>query len=103
ATLTGPMGCSYSDYDLFMAAWAMPGDGCDDAALAAKKDQVKAYQGTCSKQFVYPTGKILSSMKESCFEYNTNTRTEGDYTCTSTEPVSTCKPGCTAAIPYFTN
>jgi len=103
ATATGPMGCSYSDYDMFMAAWAMPGDGCDDAGLAAKKDQVKAYQATCSKKFVYPTGEILTSMKESCYEYEYDVMNEGDYTCTSTEPISTCKPGCTTAIPYNFN
>ena len=60
STVTGPKGCSYSDYDMFMASWAMPGDGCDDAALAAKKDQVKAYQASCNKQFIYPTGQVLT-------------------------------------------
>merc|ERR1712142_83275 len=103
ATLTGPMGCSYSDYDKFMVAWAIPGDGCDDATLAAKKEQVKAYQASCNKQFVYPTGQVLTSMKESCFEYKYDVKTEGDYTCTSTEPISTCKAGCTTAIPYNSN
>merc|ERR1712179_107895 len=84
-------GCSYEDYDLFMAAWAMPGDGCDDGALATKKDEVKAYQATCSKQFIWETGKVLTSMKESCFTYEYDVKTEGDYTCTSTVPISTCK------------
>ena len=60
STVTGPMGCSYEDYDMFMAAWAMPGDGCNDSALAAKKDEVKAYQDTCSKQFIWETGKVLT-------------------------------------------
>jgi len=100
ATATGPKGCSYSDYDLYMASWALPGDGCDDAALSEKKDKVAEYQATCNKQFVYPTGTVLTSMKESCYEYNYDVRTEGDYVCTSTEPISTCKPGCTSAIPY---
>jgi len=103
ATITGPKGCSYKDYDMFMAAWATPGDGCDDAALATKKDQVKAYQASCPKQFIYPTGKVLTSMKESCYEYKYDVQTKGDYTCTSTQPVSTCKPGCTSAIPYNDN
>merc|ERR1712142_74232 len=60
-------------------------------------------EASCPKQFVYPTGQVLTSMKESCFEYNYDVRTEGDYTCTSTEPISTCKPGCTTAIPYNSN
>jgi len=103
ATMTGPMGCSYQNYELFMASWAMPGDGCDDAALAAKKDRVEAFRSYCPKKFVFPTGQILTSMKDSCFEYKYDTFKDGDYTCTSTDPVSTCKPGCTSAIPYVTN
>merc|ERR1719209_1051453 len=83
-----------------MAARAMPGDGCDDDALATKKDQVKAYQETCLKQFIWETGKVLTSMKESCFSYEYDVKTEGDYTCTSTVPISTCKAGCTSALPY---
>ncbi|CAL4139148.1 unnamed protein product [Meganyctiphanes norvegica] len=100
ATATGPKGCSYSDYDMYMASWALPGDGCDDAALTEKKTKVAGYQATCNKQFVYPTGTVLTSMKESCYEYKYDVRTEGDYVCTSAEPISTCKPGCTTAIPY---
>ncbi|CAL4115957.1 unnamed protein product, partial [Meganyctiphanes norvegica] len=82
ATATGPKGCSYSDYDMYMASWALPGDGCDDAALTEKKTKVAGYQATCNKQFVYPTGTVLTSMKESCYEYTYDVRTEGDYVCT---------------------
>ncbi|CAL4091712.1 unnamed protein product, partial [Meganyctiphanes norvegica] len=101
ATMTGPMGCSYSDYDMFMAAWAMPGHGCDDVALAAKKEKVKAYQESCSKQFIYPTGQVLTSMKESCFNYTHDNRMENEFDCWSLEPVQRCNlDGCTSAIVY---
>ncbi|CAL4187456.1 unnamed protein product [Meganyctiphanes norvegica] len=107
STVTGPMGCSYSEYDLFMAAWTIPPgpeEGCDDGGvLAAKKEQVKSYQASCQKQFIYPTGQVLSTMQKTCFDYNYDIRNEGDYICTSTEPVSTCRPGCTTAIPYRSN
>merc|ERR1711887_172041 len=74
-----------------------------DAALAAKKDEVKAYQATCPKQFIWETGKVLTSMKESCFSYEYDVKQDGDYTCTSTVPISTCKAGCTSALPYNSN
>jgi len=99
-TASDPKGCSYSDWDMFMASWALPGDGCDDAGLAEKKAKVAEYQATCNKQSVYPTGTILPSIQKSCYEYNYDVRTEGDYVCTSTRPLSTCKPGCISALPY---
>merc|ERR1712002_816365 len=45
----------------------------------------------------------LTSMKESCFSYEYDVKEEGDYTCTSTVPISTCKAGCTSALPYNSN
>ncbi|CAL4060226.1 unnamed protein product [Meganyctiphanes norvegica] len=57
----------------------------------------------CTKERSYTTADILSSLQESCFEYAYDEKTEGEYTCKSTEPISTCKPGCTAAVPYTVN